>query len=165
VGGEEGVLRFIIKLIDVMQNKGWQIVFIPAWSKDMPYIEEAVKRIGRPISIFSDYTSVDKVVDFLEKCDIFVGEKLHSVILAMCAHTPSIMLEYRPKCLDFMMSMKQEEFNVRTDMLSLDSIIDLVDKLYENLEYYQDKIHEQINYYKEIQTRKAKMITNMISNI
>lgn len=161
-GSEEEILKFIVKFAKIMKDKGWDITFLPVWAEDVAYIEEARKQIGGSISIFYEFSSIKSTMRLLESFDLFVGEKLHSVILAMCTYTPSIMLEYRPKCLDFMMSMGLERFNMRTNNLSLDLILDLTDELCENLDFYQNKIYEKVQYFKKIQHEKAELISEMI---
>lgn len=163
-GNEEEVLNFIVKFSRIMVDKGWSISFLPAWNRDIEYIEEATKRINKSVSICYDYLSLKKTMDFLRNCDLFIGEKLHSVVLSMCTNTPSIMLEYRPKCLDFMMSMGLEEFNIRTDKLFLEQLISLVDKLYSNLGYWQDNINRKVTHFTKIQKEKSAILTDMMLN-
>ncbi len=163
-GNEKEILNKVIKLSRVLISKGWKLKFLPVWDQDVPYIEEAVKKIGSKAEIFDSWKSIDRTLDFLEQCDLFIGEKLHSVILATCVYTPPIMLEYRPKCLDFMMSMELQEFNIRTDRLSIDPIIDLMERLYEKAEYYQNKIALKVNHYKQIQEETRDVLTKHILN-
>ena len=72
-------------------------------------------------------------VSDLRRRDVLSGTVLFvvgfSVVFAMCAHVPSLMIEYRPKCLDFMKSVGQERFTVRTDQLSGDLLEDRFDEL------------------------------------
>jgi len=158
-GSEDEVLEFIIKLAKILLSSGWDVSFLPVWNEDLKYIEEAVKKIGIGADeIFKDYLSTTKTLEYLKSFDILIGEKLHSVILAMCVYTPSIMLEYRPKCLDFMKSMDLEKFNVRTDMLSIDLIMDLINELYVHPDAIQDHIFKKISQYKNIQKEKSRMI-------
>jgi len=148
-GSEENVLDFAAEFSNHMIQKGWRITFIPFSSRDLGYIQEAVKRINHPVSIFGQYTSLNETMRFLRGCDIFIGEKLHSVILAVGAHTPSIMMEYRSKCYDFMASVGMEEFNVRTDQLSLDRMESLVNVLYQKIDEVQNKLAENTKKYKD----------------
>ncbi len=161
-GNEQLVSDFIVKFTEKMLSSGWKITFLPVCKKDVPYIEDVVKKISHGVSIFYDFTSLMKTMNFFESCDLFVGEKLHSVILAFCNYTPSIMLEYRPKCLDFMLSMDMGKYNIRTDNLDLDLIMDLSLQLYKNSEFMQRNIYEKVNFYKELQRKRADFLTNMI---
>lgn len=127
------------KFLRVMLQDGWEIEVIPVYPKDMDVINTAIKLSGGEgkIKIFQDYHSVSKTLDRMEQYDIFVGQKLHSVVLAYCANTPAIMIEYRPKCRDFMASIGMENFNLKTDEFCLERITPLFTELYDNLEKYR----------------------------
>jgi polysaccharide pyruvyl transferase WcaK-like protein len=161
-GSEDKVLDFIVSTVKRLISKGWEVSFLPVWSCDLSYINEATKRIGSEINIFREFYSAEKVMNFLEECDIFIGEKLHSVILATCVYTPSLMLEYRPKCLDFMSSIGLERFSVRTDFLNEETCLNLIDELYENIECIQKDIFNRIHNFKIIQIEKSKLIKKII---
>ena len=161
-GNETEILNTVIRLSRILIGDGWKLKFLPVWENDIPYIEEAVRNIGAETETFKNWESIDQTLDFLEQCDLFIGEKLHSVIFATCVYTPSIMLEYRPKCLDFMLSMGLEEFTVRTDGLSIDLILNLIQRLSENLEGIQDRMFEKTSYYKKIQAKCADDISTYL---
>ena len=158
------VLDTIVKYSKVMINKGWEISFLPVFNEDIAFIREAVVKIGRPLTIFDKYHSIEKVQDYLQGLDFFVGEKLHSVVLALGVNTPSIMLEYRPKCLDFMASMDLQKFNIRLDRLSVDLLLEISERLCTNVEQVQDRIAHKIRYYKNMQHNMAQTIKNIILN-
>lgn len=161
-GKDEEVLKNIVDFTESIIDEGWSVVFLPVSKIDVPYIEEAIKKIRRKTTMFREYHSIKKTMDLIEDCDLFVGEKLHSVILAMCTYTPSIMIEYRPKCLDFMLSMGMEDFNVKMDNISKDILLNMIEILYSDLELFQTRIHKKITYYKKIQTENSLKITRLI---
>ena len=162
-GSEKGIFDFILRLTQKMQADGWEVTYLPVFYKDVSFIEEAARQ-NRSVKICYDYKSFKKTLDFLEQCDLFIGQKLHSVIFAMCVHTPSIMLEYRPKCLDFMMSMDMEEFTMRTDNLDIEKILFLIDKLENDLYGFQEKIWQKVNFYRSLQIEKAEYIIKYLTN-
>ena len=163
VWGNEGeILDFVVEFAALMIQKGWKVTFLPVWSKDLAYIEEAVSKLNGKADIFYQYSSITSTLDFLQGCDIFVGEKLHSVILAMCAYTPSVMLEYRPKCLDFMASMGLERFNMRTDRLSMYKLLDNLEELSSKSDVFQDEMSSKILFYKNRQRERAMSISRDI---
>lgn len=157
-GKEDDVLCFAVKFVKNLLDENWDVTFLSVCPKDEIYIDEAIKMIGKPIPVLKNYLNIQKSLKFLESCDVFVGEKLHSVILAMCMHTPSVMLEYRPKCVDFMKSMEMEKFNVRTDNLSIDNILNLVEELYDKNDLYSKFIFEKASNYKNLLVDSADEI-------
>ena len=58
-----------------------------------------------------------------------VGERLHAVVLAAAAGVPSVMLEYQPKCLDFMESIGRTDWCVRTDRVTGPEILERIEAL------------------------------------
>ena len=68
---------------------------VPVCREDLPLIRKtlALSGIGDRIRVFKNFQDVRRTLDRLEDFDVFVGEKLHSVILACCANTPSVMVE------------------------------------------------------------------------
>lgn len=95
-------------------RQGWRPEFFVVWPEDL----EPTRRLAASAGI--DHPVVHAVFrdthDYLRRVRrmrAFVGLKLHAVILAFCAGVPSIMLEYNPKCVDFMRSIGLEEFDVR----------------------------------------------------
>jgi polysaccharide pyruvyl transferase WcaK-like protein len=162
-GDISDVQNIIIDFVKIMVQKKYEITFYPMVEKDVVCIKEIVKKIHKRVSVFCDYTSVYKTLESLSKCDLFIGQKLHSVALAMCAYTPSIMLEYKPKCLDFMLLMDMENFNIRTDQLSVEKLLFLSKKMYMELEYFREKIQKKVHHYKQIQKDRANTICKQLS--
>ncbi len=159
-GDEERILEFVVQLVTAMLGRGYRVAFVPVWDADLPCIREAVKRLNRPdlVSIFRDFHSVEATMQCLRECDVFVGEKLHSVVLAVCANTPSLMLGYQPKCLDFMLSMELERFCIRTDRLVLDEAVGLLDDLVAHCDQYQQHIAKRARSFRDLQRSRAEWL-------
>lgn len=148
-GNEQHVLEEGARLLKRLHNEGWQITLFPVIAEDIEYMAETVKLAGIAApEIHTDFLNLHRVLDAMEKQDLFVGEKLHSVVLATCVGTPSIMLEYRTKCLDFMRSIDRGHCTFRTDEFQADQVYDLAYHLYDNLEREQRHIHRQVQKYK-----------------
>ncbi len=84
--------------------------------------------------------------------------------MAMCAYTPSVMWEYRPKCFDFMSSMNFEFLNLRTDELTVDAAIDRIDELEGKSVFYQDQIYKKAQEYKGILISSSRQIREKIDD-
>ena len=161
-GNEAKILETISNCVKLLLKNGWDIAFFPVINNDVVYIKKAISKIGVHIPIFMHYKSITKSLNFLSQCDVMIGEKLHSVILAHCVYTPAIMLEYRPKCLDYMTSIGMENFNIKTDEMDVDNIIFLMNKIYNNIYYYQKIIYSKISYYKKLQFNRAREIIKLL---
>ena len=95
------------EFVAIATRQGWRITFFALMEDDNDIIREVARLggIAKP-RIIREYLDPDRYLARVRKMQAFIGMKLHSVILAMCAHVPSIMLEYRPKGLDFMESVE-----------------------------------------------------------
>jgi hypothetical protein len=82
----------------------------------------------------------------IEACSILLGERLHSVVLAAARGVPTIMIEYQPKCRDFMASIGREEWCFRTDRLFpeelADATLSLMNRLDEETELVSRRVSE-----------------------
>jgi polysaccharide pyruvyl transferase WcaK-like protein len=76
----------------------------------------------------------------MKQVDLFLGEKLHSVILALCTYTPSIMLAYAPKCEDVMTSIGFMDYSIRTDQLEIEKVLFLINSIENNISDYQMRL-------------------------
>ena len=73
------------------------------------------------------------------------------------------MLEYQPKCRDFMMSMDMEQFGIRTDKLSMEHILNNVHYLSDNIEAMQVRIRGRVDYFKHLQLETRNLIVSAIA--
>jgi polysaccharide pyruvyl transferase WcaK-like protein len=74
----------------------------------------------------------DSYMVAITECWIMISQRLHAGILAAAAGIPGIMLEYQPKCRDFMESVAQPQWSIRTDQLDAARLVDLATDLSEN---------------------------------
>jgi hypothetical protein len=163
-GGNEGLaLDNFVSLANRLIDNNYKITFVPFWTKDIPYVNEALKRINSHCDIFISNDQA-KLFDLLESFDLFIGEKLHSVIMAACVGTPVIMLEYRPKCCDFMMSMGLEDYNHKVNEMNLERILFNVEYIYNNMESIQNNIHRTALKYKSLLLAKSHSIYSKLLN-
>jgi len=158
-GSDDRFLAALSGELKALGKRGWSFKFFPVCPKDIGAIEtlmEAVREYGA--SCVKNYLDLKEFMQEMDDVDVFVGEKLHSVILAMCAHTPGVMLEYRPKCRDFMMSMGLGELNIKTDEITGGSISDRVEALYSRLGPEQERLHERGMFYKKLLISEAESV-------
>jgi polysaccharide pyruvyl transferase WcaK-like protein len=160
---ENRVLSFGANLIHLLNKNGWKITLFPVNNDDIPYLRRAAKMAGvNNLPMQQTFYHVEDTLKALEKQDIFVGEKLHSVVLANCAYTPAIMLEYRTKCRDYMRSINQEKWVYRTDNLDPNIIFDGLNELYKNVDLYQDQIYDQMQYWRRTLKEAAQQVKAII---
>jgi polysaccharide pyruvyl transferase WcaK-like protein len=88
--------------------------------------------------------------------------KLHATVLATCALTPSIMLEYRPKCRDYMQSIGQDRFTFKTDSLRAGEIWEIVREWGRDRLSAAASLAEAIHSRQEKQRAAAERVTGLL---
>lgn len=148
---ERYVLEFGSRLLRLLTAQGWHVTLFPVTQADTYYMREAAKMAGiaQP-AIHTGFQNLDATLSAMERQDVFLGEKLHSVILASCVYTPAIMLEYRTKCRDFMKSIGREEWTYRTDNLDIDLIYGRLSELYDGVDEHQSHIFDRMQHWKAV---------------
>jgi polysaccharide pyruvyl transferase WcaK-like protein len=117
--GDEGhVFNEAVKLAKKAKLAGWVVEWYNVWPKDLDIIRKAALESGTSDRIFCEYHNLDRFISRVRTLSVFVGLKLHATLLATCALTPALMLEYRPKCRDYMSSINQDHATIRTDVFN-----------------------------------------------
>ncbi|MBD3245486.1 MAG: hypothetical protein GF333_00560 [Candidatus Omnitrophica bacterium] len=164
-GAETRLFHFLRNMLQFLKDSRYELVFYPMCEQDLEVARDLLRQIGGGFSICPEYKSIDEVMQSLNHCDIFIGEKLHSVILAHCAHVPALSFGYRPKCADYMASMGMSEFNLRTDEVNVELVDSLVQQLFAGYGKYRTTIFEKVLYYQRLQKQFSERICDhMIRN-
>jgi hypothetical protein len=145
------------KFVASATRQGWKIEFFALMEDDVDIIKEVAQigGIADPL-IHCEYFDADRYMARVRKMQAFVGMKLHSVILAACAHVPSIMLEYRPKGLDFMASVGLEQFNVRTSDVEPAALLDMLSQVVDRETCWSEMMRRRLTEYKRLQEDRAR---------
>jgi polysaccharide pyruvyl transferase WcaK-like protein len=155
--------KFLLKQLKLfIKNRiidNWSIDLFVVCSRDLVVAKEIASEFGT--SKIRINPIFDQAYPYLEKVrsvDLFVGMKLHSVILALCAGVPSIMIEYSPKCRDFMKSIDIENFSIKITDCYCENLEELMNDLLAGRDNLSVKITDQMNAYRNKQLNKAKEI-------
>lgn len=158
------MIEEVKKLITKKNQEGWKIEFFVVCPQDVPVVEKVIKEINlsnqKVHYIFDDATPY---LNAARSLTAFIGVKLHSVILAMCAGVPSIMIEYRPKCRDFMMSVDMENFSINIDEVTEEKLESCLNTLLSSSQETALKMTKRMIQLREKQLQKAAEITALIA--
>jgi hypothetical protein len=157
---EKSVLKGLVRLASLAKDAGWKVVWFVVLPKDYSVTEHAAKETGTDERIHAIYTDHAKYLDLVSESSVFVGIKLHAVVLATCAGVPSIMLEYRPKCRDYMESIQQGHLCKRVDLATTEDLWEQVLELHGKREEYARQLAEGISRLRTIQQQKACSIAD-----
>jgi polysaccharide pyruvyl transferase WcaK-like protein len=107
-----------------LRNAGWQIQMLVFHPDDMKAARALAAAVGDGIDITAEYRHADRMLTALSQCHLVVAQRLHAAVLASALAVPAIMLEYRPKCRDFMASIDRDDLVLRTDEIDADALCD-----------------------------------------
>jgi polysaccharide pyruvyl transferase WcaK-like protein len=147
-----------------LARQGWKLVFMPVWNDDIPHtlrMADALSRRGARLEVLMT-NSPREFVEATRRVDVFLGEKLHSVVLAACSYTPALMLEYRPKCFDFMKSLGLEDFCLRTDRVSVEAVGERLDRLCRESDTIRRKLFERVQSYQRKMAEQAAKVCALL---
>lgn len=128
-GDPAGLLDSVAAVAERWLADGGRVELFPMWAADLPLVRAAAGRIRGPVPIVHEFDDLQTLLARIARCHVFVGMKLHSVVLAAAAGVPGVMIEYHPKCRDFQASIGRERYTVRTDELRPDPLAELTFEL------------------------------------
>jgi hypothetical protein len=157
-GSEESICEEYVKLATLAKNSDWKVEWFVVWPKDLAITQKAALSSGTRDHIHQIYEDYGTYMTLVKPLSTFVGMKLHAVILATCVYVPSLMLEYRPKCRDYMLSIGQESHNIRTDEFKAEEVWDIVNSWNANRQLLSKALYQSIKPLRDRQLAKAKAL-------
>ena len=121
-GTQEHIFSEATLLAKRAKDAGWKVKWFVVCSADEGMTTKVATASGTTSDICHVYNDPVEYMNLVKSCSVFVGTRLHSVVLATCAYVPSLMLAYRPKCVDYMLSIGQDDHVIRTDKFRADEV-------------------------------------------
>jgi len=158
---EEVIFKLYYDLVTKLLHSNWEIHWLVVCDSDLQITKKVASETKTEQFIHVFFNDPSKYIQLCQEMCVFIGLKLHSVVLAHCAYTPSIMLEYRPKCLDYMLSIGEDDNCFRLDKINAEQIFARICELFENQDQFIVRLYENINMMKKNQ---AKQINKLLSS-
>lgn len=152
----------VCELAKKAKGKGWKVEWFVVCSSDLELTKKIAQKSDSNEIIHEEYSDPKRFMELVRDLSVFVGTRLHSVVLSTCAYVPSVMLEYRPKCRDYMMSINQEENIIKTDSIDCDEVWGIVNKLNDNRFACSEKIYSSVLHLRNKQKQGVEYITSRI---
>ena len=151
--GQDGVVEEVAGLVRrLVRQSGMRARFYVLNVEDIRWSVQCAGSAGLGIG---DYEIVladdpDRYLSSVASCAVLVGQRLHAVILAFAAGVPSVMLEYQPKCRDFMESVDHPEWSFRTDRLVGGDLFEVIGGMREEREMLVGQIRQTIDRFRAL---------------
>jgi hypothetical protein len=153
-GNETSILEQFIKLAKHVKKADLEVHWFVVCPEDLKITYKAAFGSETTGNIHVIYENENEYINLVKNMSVFVGMKLHAVILATCAYVPSVMLEYRPKCFDYMKSIDHGEFNISTDKFNGDEVWHMVSILKNRRKQYAERLFSNVKILQKHQLRK-----------
>jgi polysaccharide pyruvyl transferase WcaK-like protein len=135
------VEKFVNDLITNLIDNSWEIILYPTVNSDINYMTNIIDdKLLKKITIYKNYTNVQESLSFFKDIDVFIGQRLHSIVFSSITYTPFHAIEYESKTSDFLFSLGLEGYSSRTDDLKLDVVLNKINYIYQNIEEEQEKL-------------------------
>jgi polysaccharide pyruvyl transferase WcaK-like protein len=163
------------KVVDYLEdNLSATIVFIPHWI--VPYSDDRddrdvgmdvykkVKNKHKVKVITNDYTSAE-IKGIISQCDLVIGARAHSVIIATSMCIPSIHISgsiHRPGIISKMLG--QEEW-VYSETLDFNTLTSKINKLWSNRDEIREELKPKVENVEEHALSNGKLIKELMDSL
>lgn len=153
----------IVKLIKALIAEGKQVLLLPVCEEDLASNEEILSLVNSDsCKIKVRYGSLEEYNSALLECGLFIGQKLHATVLATILRIPSIMIEYQPKCRDYMASIDMEDYVVKTSEFTVEWALDTIQHLEDHFYSVRLDLEIQVAKHRTLLFERAKRISERI---
>jgi hypothetical protein len=136
-----------IKICNSLLEKGYSIILIPVREEDPPALKEISRVTGAPV--FDRGVDVQGTLNLIASCKVLIGEILPSLSFSAAATTPFIMISYQQKCADFVDTVGFGKYAIRTDEVTCEKVITLVEDLLSNWNGMHDILIRNVSSYRK----------------
>lgn len=163
-GSPDKYFREMVKFIHVLIGMGFDVVLLPVWKDDIQSNIELLDKVNSAKCYLESnaYRSLEAYSKEVVDCQYFIGQKLHATIIATSHRVPSIMLAYRPKCVDYMESIKMSEYTIKTSDFTSQDIGLIFERLVVAHEKVRRRLDKEVLRYSNLQHKYAREITNKL---
>lgn len=162
-----GTFSTIAQILDEMAEKGYTIEFfrMEFWDKEESDIKSVISMMKnqKSIKIFPFETTTEEHLAELSTCEIYIGYKTHSVIMALATGTPLLAIAYHEKTVDFMREYGLEAYAVGDENLSESKVKIIIDNLLAEKYHIHSVEEEKSTYLSSVLKKNIKEILHDVT--
>jgi hypothetical protein len=152
-------------IIKQLIHMGHKVYLLPVWNRDIPSNQELMRDVDHSdCSLVEAHETTAEYFNAVRQCDLFIGQKLHATVMAIMNRVPSMMIEYRPKCMDFMESIGLSAYVIKTSDLNLKSFMYKFDELQRRHAGLKSQIEDRILGFKRLQYQQAVKLRELMAH-
>lgn len=168
--GEEPFIRLMSRVVEFLRQSGFSIIFIPhsiggyKFGDDRVYarkIYELLEYKDHIINLESDYTP-NELKGIIEKCDLFIGMRMHANIAALSSLVPTIAISHSLKYEGIMKTLGQEEWVCDIRTLDYEILTSKISNIIQKQKEIVENLKPKIEISKELVLLNAKLIKQLL---
>lgn len=158
------LIKSIANLVNSLPAEDFEVTLLPMHIStdeefdDVWASKQLNKLLDRKAKIYKG-RDLESVVACLRECDLLIGSRLHTNILAILNGTPSIGLAYRPKVSSFFADNDLKEYCL--DLNELDKLKAIFDKIYNHYPTSSKQFYEVGTRNFAVQSEYKKLIDSL----
>jgi polysaccharide pyruvyl transferase WcaK-like protein len=129
-------------------ERGDYVIFIPFQTDFNPRNDLAFTNeiFADTLKDYKNYTildsvPIDRVHSIMAQCDVLIGMRFHSLLLAAACNVPFVAIAYDTKCWRFIEEINYS-YAVKLENLQYDSLLELYDRAMSNRKAIQEQLRE-----------------------
>ena len=158
-------LKDIALVLDkVIENLNVNVIFFATQHMDIPIISKVIdyiKNKDKVNLITNKKYSNQEIMGLLGEIELFVGMRLHSLILASAMHTPVLGLIYQDKVRNYLKELGLEKQRLEFSDFSTENFFNLIKKSW----YEREKIRKHLTIRIEELKKKSKKTPKMVIDL
>ena len=141
---EDAYIAEMAEICNYILEKDYNISFFPMETeiKEISIIKRIIEKTHKKdkIMIFDTNVSTEEHVLAVNKCNMYIGHKTHSIIISLVTNTPLIALCYHEKTLEFMKMFEMDKYAINDKEYSRSWFEQKFDELEDRQEEISDKL-------------------------
>ncbi|GFP26708.1 hypothetical protein HKBW3S33_00123 [Candidatus Hakubella thermalkaliphila] len=168
--GEKGISRrnfqnTMAQVADsVMDDLDVDIVFFATQVMDIPLFQAIIQEVKKKERVRlvtnRDYTN-HEIMGLLGQMELFVGMRLHSLILASAMYTPIVGLVYLPKVRSYLKEIGQPDQGLEFADFNARRLVSLIESTWERRELIRQQV-ERVGRLKEESRKAARLVVELL---
>jgi len=158
-------LKDIASVLDtVIEDLDVNVIFFATQHMDIPIISKVIdyiKNKDKVNLITNKKYSNQEIMGLLGKMELFVGMRLHSLILASAMHTPILGLIYQDKVRNYLKELNLEEQRLEFSDFNAENLLNVIKRSW----YEREKIKKHLSIRIEELKKKAKKTPKMVIDL
>jgi polysaccharide pyruvyl transferase WcaK-like protein len=159
-------VKKFVSVLKVLVAQGHQIRLLPVCQEDLAINREIEFLVANSAcSVRVAYDTLENYNLELEQCTLFIGQKLHATVMATLLRIPSIMVEYQPKCHDYMASIGMQDCVIKTSDFDESWVLEKLEYLSSHEFVVRAELDFQVLKYRKLQHRLASRLSQSVLEV